>query len=53
MELPREEMLKEFEDAIESAIRFERDPENPRHFHTIRGVGYRFTRERRGGPDDE
>ena len=26
VELPREEMLKEFEDAIESAIRFERDP---------------------------
>jgi len=33
--------------------RFERDPESPRHFHTIRGVGYRFTRERRGGSDDE
>lgn len=25
--------------------RFERDPERPRHFHTVRGVGYRFTRE--------
>ncbi len=25
--------------------RFEPDPEVPRHFHTIRGVGYRFTRE--------
>ncbi|MCB9915203.1 MAG: response regulator transcription factor [Planctomycetes bacterium] len=25
--------------------RFERDPETPRHFHTVRGVGYRFTRE--------
>jgi two-component system alkaline phosphatase synthesis response regulator PhoP len=25
--------------------RFERDPEHPRHFHTQRGVGYRFTRE--------
>jgi len=25
--------------------RFERDPEHPRHFHTVRGVGYRFTRE--------
>lgn len=25
--------------------RFERDPEQPRHFHTVRGVGYRFTRE--------
>ena len=23
--------------------RFERDPERPRHFHTVRGVGYRFT----------
>ena len=25
--------------------RFERDPERPRHFHTVRGVGYRFTRD--------
>ena len=25
--------------------RFERDPEQPRFFHTVRGVGYRFTRE--------
>ena len=25
--------------------RFERDPEEPRHFHTVRGVGYRFTRD--------
>lgn len=25
--------------------RFERDPEMPRHFHTVRGVGYRFTRQ--------
>jgi two-component system alkaline phosphatase synthesis response regulator PhoP len=24
--------------------RFERDPERPAHFHTVRGVGYRFTR---------
>lgn len=24
--------------------RFERDPEQPLHFHTVRGVGYRFTR---------
>lgn len=24
--------------------RFERDPEHPVHFHTVRGVGYRFTR---------
>jgi two-component system alkaline phosphatase synthesis response regulator PhoP len=23
--------------------RFERDPEHPAHFHTVRGVGYRFT----------
>jgi two-component system alkaline phosphatase synthesis response regulator PhoP len=25
--------------------RFERTPEEPRHFHTVRGVGYRFTAE--------
>jgi two-component system alkaline phosphatase synthesis response regulator PhoP len=25
--------------------RFERDPESPAHFHTVRGVGYRFTVE--------
>lgn len=25
--------------------RFERNPEGPAHLHTIRGVGYRFTRE--------
>jgi two-component system, OmpR family, alkaline phosphatase synthesis response regulator PhoP len=25
--------------------RFERQPERPRHFHTVRGVGYRFTVE--------
>lgn len=25
--------------------RFERDPEHPKHFHTVRGVGYRFTRD--------
>ena len=25
--------------------RFERRPEQPVHFHTVRGVGYRFTRE--------
>ncbi len=24
--------------------RFERDPEQPAHFHTVRGVGYRFTK---------
>lgn len=25
--------------------RFEREPDDPRHFHTQRGVGYRFTQE--------
>ena len=25
--------------------RFERNPEAPEHFHTVRGVGYRFTKE--------
>ena len=25
--------------------RFERNPEAPEHFHTVRGVGYRFTPE--------
>ncbi|HEY8061980.1 MAG TPA: response regulator transcription factor [Gemmatimonadales bacterium] len=29
--------------------RFEPDPERPRHFHTIRGIGYRFT----AAADDE
>ncbi|MDP6539668.1 MAG: response regulator transcription factor [Planctomycetota bacterium] len=29
--------------------RFERDPEQPAHFHTERGVGYRFTRARGSG----
>jgi DNA-binding response OmpR family regulator len=24
---------------------FEEDPRHPRHFHTVRGVGYRFTSE--------
>ncbi len=28
--------------------RFEHDPEQPRHFHTVRGVGYRFTRQPEG-----
>jgi len=28
--------------------RFERDPEHPVHFHTVRGIGYRFTREPEG-----
>jgi two-component system, OmpR family, alkaline phosphatase synthesis response regulator PhoP len=32
--------------------RFERDPEHPAHFHTIRGVGYRFTREPETHDDD-
>jgi len=30
--------------------RFEPDPESPRYFHTVRGVGYRFTPE--GGSDE-
>ncbi len=30
--------------------RFEPEPEKPRYFHTVRGVGYRFTPE--GGGDD-
>ncbi|HEY3286750.1 MAG TPA: response regulator transcription factor [Gemmatimonadaceae bacterium] len=25
--------------------RFEPDPEQPRHFHTVRGIGYRFTKQ--------
>jgi two-component system alkaline phosphatase synthesis response regulator PhoP len=25
--------------------RFERNPEEPEYFHTVRGVGYRFTLE--------
>jgi two-component system alkaline phosphatase synthesis response regulator PhoP len=28
--------------------RFEPDPENPRHFHTVRGVGYRFSADGEG-----
>lgn len=28
--------------------RFEPDPEHPRHFHTVRGVGYRFTVDAEG-----
>jgi two-component system alkaline phosphatase synthesis response regulator PhoP len=28
--------------------RFERNPEAPEHFHTVRGVGYRFTLEPKG-----
>ena len=30
--------------------RFERDPEAPRHLHTVRGVGYRFTLEAESTP---
>ncbi len=33
--------------------RFERDPEEPAHFHTVRGVGYRFTTEPEEGTNDE
>ena len=29
--------------------RFERDPQQPRHFHTVRGIGYRF--EVQGAPE--
>jgi two-component system alkaline phosphatase synthesis response regulator PhoP len=29
--------------------RFERNPEVPLHFHTVRGVGYRFTRDAEAG----
>lgn len=29
--------------------RFEERPERPRHFHTVRGVGYRFTVDEEGG----
>ena len=29
--------------------RFEPDPENPRYFHTVRGIGYRFTADGEGG----
>jgi two-component system alkaline phosphatase synthesis response regulator PhoP len=33
--------------------RFERNPEAPLHFHTVRGVGYRFTQEpETGAPAD-
>ncbi len=34
--------------------RFERNPEAPAHFHTVRGVGYRFTVEPQDGetPDE-
>jgi two-component system alkaline phosphatase synthesis response regulator PhoP len=32
--------------------RFERDAETPAHFHTVRGVGYRFSREPEETHDD-
>lgn len=32
--------------------RFERDAEQPQHFHTVRGVGYRFTKEPEASNDD-
>ncbi|MBI5549399.1 MAG: response regulator transcription factor [Deltaproteobacteria bacterium] len=32
--------------------KLEPDPANPRHFLTVRGVGYRFWREGRATPDD-
>ena len=38
VELPREEMLKEFEEAIESAIRFERDPVNRKRFSVLKAI---------------
>ena len=33
--------------------RFERNPEAPAHFHTVRGVGYRFTAEPQPSDDSE
>jgi len=33
--------------------RFERDPEQPAHFHTVRGVGYRFTRNPEEGSNPD
>ena len=32
--------------------RFERDPEEPAHFHTVRGVGYRFTTKPEEGTEN-
>lgn len=32
--------------------RFERNPEDPQHFHTVRGVGYRFTLEPQASQND-
>jgi two-component system alkaline phosphatase synthesis response regulator PhoP len=32
--------------------RFEKNPEEPEHFHTVRGVGYRFTLTGAGQTDD-
>lgn len=31
--------------------RFERNPEAPQHFHTVRGVGYRFTKDAEASAD--
>jgi len=31
--------------------RFEPDPEHPRHFHTVRGIGYRFVAAGEGGAE--
>lgn len=33
--------------------RFERNPEEPAHFHTVRGVGYRFTIEAQTEPEGQ
>ena len=33
--------------------RFERNPESPAHFHTVRGVGYRFTPEAETAVNDD
>jgi len=38
VELPRDEMLEEFEDAIDNAIRFERDPVNRKRFSVLRAI---------------
>ena len=38
VELPRDEMLKEFEDAIDNAIRFERDPANQMRFRVLKAI---------------
>jgi TolB-like protein len=38
VELPRDEMLEEFEDAIDNAIRFERDPVNKMRFRVLQAI---------------